>query len=364
MTTPTPEAFSFPHPELTIIDGQPTYTTLRKLQKELYANARAVDSTLGGGAHGHLGVIMPAATYLARATVPYVAPAHPGPQAAHGANATQAQITEANRAYDRSLEVFKLHTKVQSALRQQIIAAVNTLYLQALEDDELGYVCTPAAMLQHLLDTYGDLNATEIEANRALLTATWNPDDPIEDLWLRIREVRAVATRAGEAVNDDTAMRLTLITLENTGVFESALHDWRLKPEADKTYVNFQAHFNTENKERLRKLTAQSAGYHGANVADTPTTPPATPTGTAVTPLAAAAGTPNAPTAPTGAITTNNNVTMYYCWSHGLGMNPRHTSSSCENRREGHQEGATADNMMNGNNTIFAGRPRRVNADA
>ena len=53
----------------------------------------------------------------------------------------------------------------------------------------------------------------------------------------------------------------TLIALEKTFSFESTLHDWH---EADKIYANFKTHFQSENNDRLKKLTVQSAGYHGA----------------------------------------------------------------------------------------------------
>ena len=40
----------------------------------------------------------------------------------------------------------------------------------------------------------------------------------------------------------------------------------------------------------------------------------------------------------------NNN----YWWSHGFDIHPKHTSTSCENRKEGHQSNATRNNTMNG----------------
>ncbi len=55
---------------------------------------------------------------------------------------------------------------------------------------------------------------------------------------------------------------------------------------------------------------------------------------------------------------------MYYCWSHGLGKNPEHTSRKCRHPKEGHQETATADNMEGGNNTIFGRRTRRITASS
>jgi hypothetical protein len=45
----TTTGFTFPHPDLTIIIGKPTYATMRKLQKEVYANAKAILLRLAEG---------------------------------------------------------------------------------------------------------------------------------------------------------------------------------------------------------------------------------------------------------------------------------------------------------------------------
>ena len=42
---------------LTPIRGKPTFETLHKLRNEIKANAKAVYSNLGGGAHNHLGLV-------------------------------------------------------------------------------------------------------------------------------------------------------------------------------------------------------------------------------------------------------------------------------------------------------------------
>jgi len=44
---------------------------------------------------------------------------------------------------------------------------------------------------------------------------------------------------------------------------------------------------------------------------------------------------------------------MYYCWTHGLGTNPSHTGTTCNNRADGHKEEANADNTMGGSNKIM-----------
>ena len=71
---------SFPHQTLTKIHGRPNFLGLRRIEKELTANASSITSTLGGGAHGHLGLVKSAAAY---ATIvpgtPSTRPAMPAP---------------------------------------------------------------------------------------------------------------------------------------------------------------------------------------------------------------------------------------------------------------------------------------------
>jgi hypothetical protein len=337
----TETGLTFPHPELTVIHDKPTYDSVRRLEKELYANAQTIPSLLGGGQHGHLGVVMPAAEYLVISAVAYVVPVHPGTQPVHPANSTAAQMNEANRQYDNSLTQVALHLSVVNALRQQIMGAIDTKYLIELEHPDLGFIASPHDMLEYLKTTYGDITPDDIDKNSATLTAPWNPDDPIQDLWLRIRDAQVFATRANEPIGDDAAIRHTLKALEASGVFTFALDNWRLKDDATKTMASFKEHFTKEDKERGRKLTAQTGGYHGANAADSGHPP----------------STPATPTPPSAHVNLGNGVKMYYCWSHGLGKNKEHTSPMCNFKKDGHVDTATANNMQGGCNLIAGPRP-------
>jgi hypothetical protein len=204
-------------------------------------------------------------------------------------------------------------------------------------------------MLHHLQTHDGTITQDNLETNHHRLFTEWTPDHPIEDLWLRIREVQHFATAGGEAISDSTVLRLTLEVLEKTGVLLTATERWR---ETDNTTWNlpaFQEHFTKADKERRRKLTAQTAGYHGAHAATTtPTTTNATspaPTTTTHTALPFSVNTAG--------------CTMWYCWSHGLGRNHAHTSATCQHKLPGHQDTATVLNRMGGSNIIMGGRPHR-----
>jgi hypothetical protein len=54
---------SFPHPIPPIVEGEPDYQTIHATRKFLQANSRAIDTHLGGGTLGHLGLIISYAAY-------------------------------------------------------------------------------------------------------------------------------------------------------------------------------------------------------------------------------------------------------------------------------------------------------------
>ena len=78
-SVPSVEVFtnSFPT-QLTPIVGKPTYTTLTTLKDQLKANAASVPTTLGGGNHGYLGLILSPATYATISPTAFIKPAYPG----------------------------------------------------------------------------------------------------------------------------------------------------------------------------------------------------------------------------------------------------------------------------------------------
>jgi hypothetical protein len=54
---------SFPRPILPTVQGEPDYQTIHAIRKLLQANKREIDTHLGGGALGHLGLVVSDALY-------------------------------------------------------------------------------------------------------------------------------------------------------------------------------------------------------------------------------------------------------------------------------------------------------------
>ena len=56
--TPDEIKAKFPHPSLQRVEGEPDYASINAIMQQLYKNAATIPSSLGGGAHGHIGLVM------------------------------------------------------------------------------------------------------------------------------------------------------------------------------------------------------------------------------------------------------------------------------------------------------------------
>ena len=78
-SVPSVEDFTNTFPtQVTPIVGKPTYATLKTLKDQLKANATSVPTTLGGGNHGYVGLILSPATYATISPTAFIEPTYPG----------------------------------------------------------------------------------------------------------------------------------------------------------------------------------------------------------------------------------------------------------------------------------------------
>jgi hypothetical protein len=337
---------SFPHEKLTPIAGEPTFTTLQTLQKELFTNAQENQCSYGGRAHGYLGILLSDADYTALATVAFVPPDNPIDLPTF---TTRNAPNESIRLeYNAAVEAYETYLLMQSTLKAQIIAAVDHIVIEALEDPRFGFATVTAyQLLTHLITTYSKVSSVDCQNNLVHLAAPWDPSELLLTLWSRVKTCKAVAAAGKVPLRDTQVISIILNVLTNTGVFTTAVDLWQLKDESTWVWTDFVTHVTTHNKLRINKLTAKTAGYHGAHNV----TAPPDATCHAVTPA-------------TSTATDANNkyaYTMYYCHTHGAGRSAKHTSLTCTKRSEGHNEHATVSNMMGGSTNGVYSRRRNAN---
>jgi hypothetical protein len=134
----------FPHPVLPSVTGEPDYHPLHAIRKILRANARSIDTHLGGGAFGHLGVIISDAAYeMISPLNAWENPEFPGraPTSIEGGGTT-AQISAAKHLWEEATTDFKTYNTIQSVLKKQIITVIEPMYIEILNDDLVGFANT------------------------------------------------------------------------------------------------------------------------------------------------------------------------------------------------------------------------------
>ena len=113
----------FEYPTLTKIAGEPTFESLRTLHDEIKSNAMSVASTLGGGQHGHLGLVLSTAEYTRISMTPFIRPNHPGTlNIALGTAAHEAARLQ--RAHDKLIRAWREVVDVEKTIIKQLVAAL------------------------------------------------------------------------------------------------------------------------------------------------------------------------------------------------------------------------------------------------
>ena len=100
----------------TPIIGAPSNKTLKRLKQELRANASSVESDLGGGDHGYLGLVLDDVEYATVSNTAFAAPAY---QAALSipANATQIQALSLREEHKEQKRAYYESKNVEKALQ-------------------------------------------------------------------------------------------------------------------------------------------------------------------------------------------------------------------------------------------------------
>ena len=253
----------------TPIRGEPTHKSLKRLKMELQANASSVETDLGGGNHGYLGLVLTDQEY---ATIPHTAPFIPPnypPALNIPTDATPIQALQLKDEHQEAKRLYLECKNVEKALLRHIQDAIEEKYLESLVDDYTNLLNGDVPeILTYLFYNYGKVRSEEVAQKEAeVMTMSWQPTDPMVLLTRPLEQLQKLATQANIPYTDNQILEKGLSLVRATRDFEYALTQWENKPQTQKTWANFKTHFHEAQLQlkQIRGPTMQQAGYHHAN---------------------------------------------------------------------------------------------------
>lgn len=257
---------------ITKIEGQPTEEDLTQLTLELSNALGSVATTLGGGEHGHVGMIIDEAEYVtfSRNGEKFVAPTNPGAYpSSPDADAVirEQQIAEHKAKQDE----FITHQAVEAFARQVIANAVESEWLAEIKSDTMGYNhVTPKKMLSHLFKVGGTLDHLDVTQLMTHLLQEWDGIEAPAAYFAKGDRFERQLLKAGQQKNPDLRLAFALTHFEKTGEFEPALREWKALPTTSKSFAKFRVYIQKEFGER-RKHDKSTAGSVGRGIANSVT---------------------------------------------------------------------------------------------
>ena len=252
----------------TKIHGQPTDHDVTLLEKELIAIAATIPSTLGGGNHGHAGLIVEPAKYLTMTGgTAFTQPGNPGiypaglaPNAAAGTRARE------EAEHKELIAQYEIHKGVEQALKDIIIQAVDEDYLLEIEDETLGFLNeTPRSMIIHLRNRGGALDFADTKTLLTERDQEWDASEIPTIYFNRVEKAMQQLTRAGITSDLKERTDMALYYLKSTGEYDAAVREWEAKPVATRTWANIKlfmsaeyAKENKQNKQTAKQMKANA----------------------------------------------------------------------------------------------------------
>jgi hypothetical protein len=247
---------------VTKIHGQPTSHDLTILEKEIIAALANIPTSLRGGNHGHVGVIMnPTEHNTMTGGINFVNPVNPGIYptglAINAAAGTRARAEAEHKELINQYETFK---GVRLGAKDLILEAVDNKYLIEIKHETMGYINqTLQQMLKHLLNRRGALNFADTKELLAQQDREWNINKNSQVYFNQVEKAVKGLAQNGITPNLNKRRDIALYHLKAAGEFDPAVCKWESKPTAEKTWANIKTHISTEytKENKQNKLTAK-----------------------------------------------------------------------------------------------------------
>ena len=122
-------------------------------------------------------------------------------------------------------------------------------------------------IIAHLFTEYGQVENQDFMGNCMKLSEPWDVNRTFQELVQRFQEIQEFPNEGGRTISNKDIVDKIYTLVYNTALFYNDCDKWDDKQCDEKTWANFQAHFQAAQQKykRKQKISTQAGGYQGAN---------------------------------------------------------------------------------------------------
>ena len=209
---------------LPVHSGEPDFHSIQKWHNLLKANAMKVHTSLFGGQHGYLALLLSAPAYALISAAAINRPAHPGALIIP-VHTTQHMARTITETHKENMRIFRECTGVEAALTQQLVEAIDSIYLEALRDPTTNAIGLPIYdVIRYLYDTYGDISPETLEEERQKTNQlTYDPALPVGVIFTNIVKFCNLAEAARSPLSQKQSIDFAYNAFRRPGAFTKYL---------------------------------------------------------------------------------------------------------------------------------------------
>jgi hypothetical protein len=220
-----------------------------------------IPKSLRGGNYGHAGMIVDQAKYLLMTGTPFDNPQNPSVFPTNIAGNAANGLRACEEALHKELiREYKIYCRVEQALKDIILEAVDNDYLLEIKDKILGCLNqTPRQMIMHLRNRGRQLNFMDTKKLLSERDSKWDANKVPQVYFNQVKKAIRQLEPAGIQSNLKERRGMVLFYLNASGKYNVAVREWEAKPAVDKTWANIKIFISTkyakDNKQNI--LTAK-----------------------------------------------------------------------------------------------------------
>ena len=200
--------------------------------------------------------------------IPFEEPVHPldfiPPR-----NAQPHEAIQHERAHLELLKQFEKCQDIKQALIRQIVASVESQYIDELRDDLTNTInCSIPDILEYLFTNFVAVTAKDVaKAEEKVTTYHWNISEPPMIFFNLIEDLQTLAEAGKIPRTEEMLISHGLDFIQRTGDMEKGLSEWYEKPEDEVNWQVFKDHFNAAYHalKKVRGTVMKHTPFHEAN---------------------------------------------------------------------------------------------------